>query len=137
MFSSLLVVFLMLNAVACGISSDWREVRDNLKDAHFSVLTASTDELIEDSLDSFYLDTIVDADDVECMLSAYSADDEIIIIVFCKDKDSAKDIYDFVDENYKDIEEELELDELEDVEYDINGKVVYLGTKSAIKAAKG
>ncbi len=137
LFSTLLVALMMVSAVACGISDDWREVRDNLKDAHFEVETASTDKIIEASLKEFGLNYTADAEDIECMMIAASADEEFIVIVFCKETDIAKDIYDFVDENIDELEEEFDLEDLDDFEYDRNGTVVYLGTKGAIDAAQG
>ncbi len=135
MLTAIMSVVIVLTVCACGMSSDWREVRDNLKDEHFEVQTASTDEYIEEYLSDYYLNSVADVDDVECLLIAYSADGEMLVAVFCKDKDVAKDLYDFVDENIGDFEEELGLED-KDIEFDRDGTVVYLGTEDAIKAAK-
>ena len=126
--SAVLVCILMVGCVfalaSCGgPNKDPKKAAEALEDAKYMV--ELEDEFEEDSK-------------IEAMIEAFSEDGKnFVSIVYYADADDAKEAYDEAKENLDDMKELYkELGIEADIEIGKSGKVVWMGTKDAIKAAK-
>ena len=129
MCSFMLILMVALSATACGISNNYERVEEKLDDEGYTVYTLKGSSKIEAALNSLGMDA--DPDDIECVMTAEDGDEFIYLVFFEKTK-AAKEFY----EDFESDGEEL-LDYM-DVNGEVgrDGKVVYMGTKRAIKDAK-
>lgn len=118
-------------STAC-INSNWRRVKDKLEKEGYEVENTTSEYIIK-----FYLEELgiyIDADEVECAMTAEKGD-KFIYILFCESfsaaRDAKKDAKDFLE-----LLIEEDSSEFEDYKVGRDGKVVYFGHKDAIKAAK-
>ncbi len=123
-----LVLVMMLGAlVSCGApNADPEKAEEALEDAGYEV-----------SVDSKLAPAAYKAmgvDGVDCVLSAINLDEDEEGILFVVYFDEAADAKEAFEDIKKDAEEEME-DE-EDFVCKRSGKMIYYGTKNAVKAAK-
>ena len=126
-----LVAIMMCSAlVACslfGPNSDPEKAKEALEDADYEVLYASN------AVEAVFLGGWYDG--CEAAIAA-GKDDEAIWIWYFEDKDDAADAW---EKGLKDYAEEIE-EEAKEEDVDVvvkkSGKMIYIGTKAAVKAAK-
>lgn len=114
-----LIMSVALFASCAAPNKDPEKAKEALEDADYEVL------LLDEGLDAFY-------EGLEAYLMAEDEDgEEVIIIYYFKDSAAAKDAWEEV---------EKEVEEMKEEEPDLiakqSGKMIYIGTKDAIKAAK-
>ena len=132
-----MIACLTLSMSGC-MSNDWAKVRDKLVNKGYSINTETTDAgEIGEFLSDFYVNDyaiIVDPVDISCVLTATNSA-KMIVIVFCKDNNSAKR----VSQSFKSDKIKL-CSELgvysKDYKTGKSGKVVYFGHKDAVRTAK-
>ena len=67
---------------------------------------------------------------------ATNADGETVLIVYCKDANSAKKVNEISRKLYDEVKKnDKENDTKTDIRSGMSGKVVYIGTKAGVKAA--
>ena len=130
--ATLMLVSIAMFATGCGISDDWKETRDKLVDAGFDVTTATSPYSIESYVED--LGMSVDGDDVECVMIAFKGK-QTIVIAFCKDKATAKDLVKQAEDFESDFADMIDVSR-DKIEIGRDGKVAYMGHKEAVKAAK-
>lgn len=122
-----LVLVVMLGALAScgGPNADPEKAEDALKDNDYEVIVADDKVSL-----AFY-----GLDNLECVITAYSEEDEddAIMIFYFEEKEDADEAFD--SEIFEELIEEAE-EEDEDIVVKKSGKMIYIGTKNAIKAAK-
>ena len=122
-----LVLVMMLACLAScfgGPNADPEKAEEALEDNDYEVMVVD-----EKAALAFY-----GLDNLECVVSASSEDeDDGIVIFYFEEKEDAKDAFD--SKIFEELAEEAE-DELDDVVVKQSGKMIYIGTKNAIKAAK-
>ena len=74
-------------------------------------------------------------DGLEAYVAAFDDDENAVFIYYFKDKDAANDAWDEIEEEIKELEEEAKEEDVEIVSKK-SGKMIYFGTKDAVKAAK-
>ena len=113
----MLAVFMVMTFASCGLFGlDLDKVEDRLDKKDYEVGSYSFDG--------------------NTYLNAYDDDDNVFIAVEYDDKDDAKDAYDELKENWDDMAEEAEEEDLK-VTYGKKGNVVYYGTVKGVKDALG
>jgi len=128
----MLITCFALFGTACRINKDWRDVEEKLIDENYEVQATTSETYIEYYLEDFNLDDF--AKDVECVMMAEKGS-KCIFIVFCEDRATAKDIKSEAEDMVEDVADMMDIDE-DDLKLGRDGKVVYLGHKDAVKAAK-
>ncbi len=126
---SLALVAVLLGAalVSCGgPNADPEKAAEALKEADYLVTT--TDSKIGVAA----AEEIYDIENLDCIVNAIAKGNAIKIFYF-EDAASARDAYDEMED---DIDEILEDIEEKDVVAKCSGKMVYFGTKQAVKDAK-
>lgn len=119
---ALLAVMLCAMLVACGgPNKDPEKAKEALEDADYTVIFN----------DGGFVGDYLLPDGAEATIIATKGDDEYISIVYYEDADAANDAW----EDAKEEAEELE-DEYEDIVYKKSGKIIYIGTKQAVKDAQ-
>lgn len=130
--ATLMLVSIAMFATGCGISDNWRETFSELADAGYDVYRTTDAYEIEENIE--YFDMYVDGDSVECIIEAYRGK-QAIFIVFCKDKETAKDLVNQAEDSIYEFADLFEISKSK-IEIGRDGTVAYIGTKDAIKAAK-
>ncbi len=131
--SAILVCILMVGCVfalaSCGgPNKDPEKAKAALEDAEYTVRFSDDEKVLDD--------------DVEAQIIAFDKDGNYISIIYCADKDAAKDAYEEaeedIDEMKKELAKMLNLEEGKEIDLELgkSGKIVWAGTKDAIKAAK-
>ena len=126
--SAVLVCILMVGCVfalaSCGgPNKDPKEAKKALEDAEYTV------NLVDGEL--------AKAAKCEAVINAFNKDGDRITIMYFLESADAKDAYDEAKDELKELEEAAkEADEEFNYEVGKSGKVVWMGTKDAIKAAK-
>ena len=123
-----LVLVMMLSCLAScfgGPNADPEKAEEALKDNDYDVLVVDEKVAL-----AFY-----GLDNLECVITASSEEDEDdgIIIFYFEEKEDAKDAFD--SEIFEELAEEAK-EEMDDVVVKQSGKMIYIGTKNAVKAAK-
>ena len=122
---SLVAVLMCATLVSCGgPASDPDKAAEALEDADYVVIKA------DDKISLATYDAL-GVDDLECVITAFNEDEEGIVIFYFEDKDAANDAWEAIEE----IAEEA-AEEEEDLVIKKSGKMIYYGTKQAIKDAK-
>ena len=127
-----LVLVMMLACLAScfgGPNADPEKAEEALEDNDYVVIVA------DDKISLGLMGLGEDIDNLECVITAYNEDDEddAIVIFYFEDKEDADEA--FKSDILKDMAEEAE-EENDDVVFKKSGKMVYIGTKNAVKAAK-
>ncbi len=118
----LLAVMLCAMLVACGgPNKDPEKAKEALEDAGYTVVF-NDGGLIGDHLLP---------DGAEATLTAIKGDDEYIAIVYYEDAEAANDAWEDAKEDAEELKEEYE-----DIVYKKSGKIIYIGTKQAVKDAQ-
>lgn len=119
---ALLAVMICTMLVACGgPNKDPEKAKEALEDAGYTVIF-NDGGLIGDHLLP---------DGAEATLTAMKGDDEYISIVYYEDAEAANEAWEDAKEDAKELEEEYE-----DIVYKKSGKIIYIGTKQAVKDAQ-
>ena len=119
---ALLAVMICTMLVACGgPNKDPEKAKEALEDAGYTVVF-NDGGLIGDHLLP---------DGAEATLTAMKGDDEYISIVYYEDAEAANEAWEDAKEDAKELEEEYE-----DIVYKKSGKIIYIGTKQAVKDAQ-
>ena len=125
---SLVMVMMLGLLVSCGgPNSDPKKAKEALEDADYEVIYASN-ELEAAFMGGWY-------DGCEAVILASNEDDEGIYIWYFEEKDDADDAWEDIEEFAKELQEEAE-DEDIDLIIKKSGKMIYVGSKQAIKDAK-
>ena len=121
------VIGMALTLVSCGApKKDPKKAKEALEDNGYSVTLLENESL-----------SVINTKGLEAYIFAYDEGDEQIYIYYFEDKASAKEAYESFEEEYKSLKAAYE-----SVGKDYNfklgksGKMIWLGTKEAIKAAK-
>lgn len=123
---ALVTVFMCLTLVSCGgPNSDPEKAEAALKDAGYTAI------LTEHKID---IDGI-GFDGLEYSINAFKGTDEYLIVYYFEDKDAANDAWDEIKDEVDELKEAAK-DEEFDIVIEKSGKMIYYGTKDAIKAAK-
>ena len=124
---ALLTVMICAMLVACGgPNANPDKAEKSLEKAGYEV--AHADDKVEAALMGGWYDGCTD-------VILASKDDDGIYIWYFEDKDSANDAWEKIEKFAEEMNEEAEEDDL-DIVCKKSGKVIYLGTKQAIKDAK-
>ena len=112
---------------ANGPNSDYEKAAEALEDADYEVQVIDDDE---------YLD-YVGVDGLVAFVYASNDDEDMISIYYFDDEDDMLDAYEDLKDDFDEAKEQAE-EEGEDFDYVIgkSGKMIWLGTEAAIKAAK-
>lgn len=122
---ALVAVMMCAALVSCGgPASDPDKAAKALEDADYIVVKA-------DDKVSLALYETMGVKKLECVITAYNEDEEGIVIFYFEDKAAANDAWETIEEEAK----EATKDE-EDIVIKKSGKMIYYGTKQAIKDAK-
>ena len=123
----LVVVFATLTLASCGAapSSNPEKAEAALEKKGYNV------EVYDDAFTLGIYAAMLGTDDIECVVRGNDKDDknESVIIFYFGDKDD-------VDAAWDAVEELAEENENEDIIIKKSGKMIWMGTKKAIKAAK-
>lgn len=135
MIAAMLMAVMAVSLCSCGIPSNPEKAKANLEkngyamDATVSTVTVKTVFTAKYGL-SFL-------DKVETVIFAVDKETgkENVLIIYCKDADSAKTVNGDIKEIYNSIKESAkENDEKADVKSGKSGNVVYIGTSAGVKA---
>ena len=114
---ALVAVTLCLTLTSCfGPAKDPADAKSALEDAGYLVVKVDTDLLLPDGVEATVLGT---------------TDDDYILITYYEDSDAVNEAWDDAQEDAKDLEEKYE-----DIVCKKSGKMIYIGTKQAVKDAK-
>ena len=103
--------------VSCGApNSDPKKAKEALEDAGYIVVLVDSAILLPDG--------------VKASLTAYK-DGEYLVVTYYDDKDVLNDAWDKAEDEAKELEEEYE-----DIVCKKSGKMIFIGTKQAVKDAK-
>ena len=133
----MLISMMAISFVSCGVPSDPAKAKANLEGEGYKVILEQVD-----------LGDLGAAlgDKTEATLSAIKGE-ELVTITWYKNADDAKAAYEKLEETYKKAKEELKKMEdgeakdaakamLDNAAFGRSGKIVWTGTKAAVKAAK-
>ena len=128
LFTLSIVLVMMLSCLAScfgGPNADPDKAEEALEDNDYTVVVTDNDVAL-----AFY-----GLDNLECVITAFSEDDEddAIMIFYFEEKEDADEAFD--SEVFEELAEEAEEDN-EDVVVKKSGKMIYIGTKNAVKAAR-
>lgn len=101
--------------VACAPASKPENAKKALEDAGYEVIL--NDKLLPDG--------------IEAMIIAFKGDDNYIAITYYEDKDALNEAWDEAKDGAKELEEEYK-----DIVCEKSGKMIYMGTKQAVKDAR-
>ena len=126
---SLIAVMMCLALVSCGgPNSDPKKAKDSLEDAGYEVLYASN------KVEAVFLGGWYDG--CEAAIMASNEDDEAVWIWYFEEKEDAEKAWEDGLEKYADELKEEAKEEDVDLVGKQSGKMIYIGTKKAINAAK-
>ncbi|MBR2070116.1 MAG: hypothetical protein IJ981_01690 [Clostridia bacterium] len=139
LLTTLVLTFVMVFAVGCGIETDWNKATEKFVKKGYEVGLGTEYSDIRYTLSAFSL--YVSPSNVDCILTADDEfEDELIFIFYCKDAATAEEIHERIDRNSslimgfaKTAGNSVSSD---DVLYACDGSIFYIGTKKAIKIAK-
>ena len=128
LFTLSIVLVMMLSCLAScfgGPNADPDKAEEALEDNDYTVVVTDNDVAL-----AFY-----GLDNLECVITAFSEDDEddAIMIFYFEEKEDADEAFD--SKVFEELAEEAEEDN-EDVVVKKSGKMIYIGTKNAVKAAR-
>ncbi len=119
---ALLTVMICTMLVACGgPNKDPEKAKEALEDADYTVIFN----------DGGFIGDHLLPDGAEATIIATKGDDEYISIVYYEDAEAANEAWEDAKEEAKELEEKYE-----DIVYKKSGKVIYIGTKQAVKDAQ-
>lgn len=119
---ALLAVMMCTALVACGgPNKDPEKAKEALEDAGYTVVLN----------DGGLLGDMALPEGAEATLSAFKGDDEFIMVVYYEDTDALNDAWEEAQEEAEELQEEYE-----DIVCKKSGKMIYMGTKQAVKDAK-
>lgn len=130
----MLIACFAIMSTACKIDQDWMDVEEKLLSKRYTVeCVTDVDDIKQIAEDG---ESEVKAEDIECIMIAIKGT-KFIAIVFCYYEDTAEILYDeAVDEKVdREIARELRI-KSDDIEYGVDGRVVYVGLKDAVKDVK-
>lgn len=132
--ATMLLAVMAVTLCSCGVPSDPEKAKANLEKNSYTVskeiaTTAVKTVTVVSYGVSFY-------NNVETALWGVNADGENVLIVYCKDSDSAGKVNDIIKSVYDNIKSsDKENGTKTDVKSGKSGKVVYIGTNAGVKAA--
>ena len=119
---ALLTVMICAMLVACGgPNADPEKAKEALEDAGYTVILN----------DGGLLGDLGLPKGAEATLTAFKGDDEYISVIYYEDKDALNDAWEDVKKDAEELKEEYE-----DIVLKKSGKMIYFGTKQAVKDAK-
>ena len=134
MLAAMLIAITAVTVCSCGVPSDPAKAKENLKKNGYTPDETIATAVIKSVTTLEY--GISFFDKVESSLWAVNADGETVLIVYCKDSDSAKKVNKISKSIYDKVKEkDKENDTKTDIKSGMSGKVVYIGTKAGVKAA--
>ncbi len=116
---ALVAVFACVTLASCslgGPNADPKKAKEALEDNDYTVLLVDSELLLPD--------------DVEATLTAYNGD-EYIFITYYEDAEAANEAWEKAEDEAEELKEKYE-----DLVLKKSGKMIYMGTKEAVKAAK-
>ena len=134
MLAAMLIAITAVTVCSCGVPSDPAKAKENLKKNGYAVddtiATADIKVVTLVPYGATFPQNIVSS------LWATNADGETVLIVYCKDADSAKKVNEISRKLYDEVKKnDKENDTKTDIRSGMSGKVVYIGTKAGVKAA--
>ena len=134
MLAAMLIAITAVTVCSCGVPSDPAKAKENLKKNGYAVddtvVTAAIKVVTLVPYGATFPQNIVSS------LWATNADGETVLIVYCKDADSAKKVNEISRKLYDEVKKkDRENDTKTDIRSGMSGKVVYIGTKAGVKAA--
>ena len=134
--AAILVAVTAIMFVSCGIPSDPAKAQSNLEKNGYSVDTTWSLALVQGAV-------LVDggtsaSGNVSNVIYASNDDGESVLIVYFKDTSTAKNYLSKIKDWYKQATEDNKDEEQKDSDTQSgrSGKVLYIGTKAAVKAVK-
>lgn len=119
---ALLTVMICAMLVACGgPNADPEKAKEALEDAGYTVVLNDGGLLGDFALPK----------GAEATLTAFKGDDEYISVIYYEDKDALNDAWEDVKKDAEELKEEYE-----DIVLKKSGKMIYFGTKQAVKDAQ-
>ena len=134
--AAILVAVTAIMFVSCGIPSDPEKAQSNLEKNGYSVDTTVAATIVKGAV---LIDGGVSAQgNVSSVIYASNDDGESVLIVYFKDTSTAKNYLSKIKDWYKQATEDNKDEEQKDSDTQSgrSGKVLYIGTKAAVKAVK-
>ena len=133
-----MVAVLMVGVLAaCAPNKDPKKAAQKLKDADYTVTSVTKGSTVDDL--AIAAAELVLGEGIEAIVTGYKAvkdeDDEMIAIYYFDTSDHAKDAFEKVKKEIEEDEKEDKSENKKEVVVKRSGKMVYGGTKAAIKAA--
>lgn len=133
--SAMLLVVMAVSLCSCGIPSDPEKAKSNLTSKEYVVDTTVSAAAVKTYFTTKYGYSFFG--NINSVLYAISNDGkENVLIIYCKDDDSAKKVNGDIKELYKSVCDAAKENGNEaDAKSGKSGKVVYIGTSAGVKAA--
>lgn len=127
---SLVMIMMLGLLVSCagGPNSDPKKAKEALEDADYEVVHANN------AAEAFFLGGWYDGCE-DVILAINEEEEELIYIWYFEEKDDAEDAWEDIEEFAEELKEEAEEEDI-DLVVKKSGKMIYVGTKKAVKAAK-
>ena len=136
MIAAMLMAVMAVSLCSCGIPSDPEKAKANLEKNGYAMDTTLSTVTVTGIFTAKYgVDFFGNIDKVIFAVDKETGNDNVLII-YCKDAESAKKVNGDIKELYGKIKEAAkENDENADVKSGKSGNVVYIGTSAGVKAA--
>lgn len=136
MIAAMLMAVMAVSLCSCGIPSDPEKAKANLEKNGYAMDTTVSTVTVKTIFTVKYGTTFLDKVDTVVFAVDKETGKENVLIIYCKDADSAKTVNGDIKEIYKSIKDSAkENDEEADVKSGKSGNVVYIGTSAGVKAA--
>jgi len=136
MIAAMLMAVMAVSLCSCGIPSDPEKAKANLEKNGYAMDTTVSTVTVKTVFTFKYGATFLDKVDTVIFAVDKETGKENVLIIYCKDAESAKKVNGDIKELYGKIKEAAkENDENADVKSGKSGNVVYIGTSAGVKAA--
>lgn len=136
MVAAMLMVVMTVSLCSCGIPSDPEKAKANLEKNGYAMDTTVSTVTVKTVFTAKYGLSFLDKVDTVIYAVDKETGKENVLIIYCKDADSAKTVNGDIKDLYKSIKDAAkENDEEADVKSGKSGNVVYIGTSAGVKAA--
>lgn len=136
MIAAMLMAVMAVSLCSCGIPSDPEKAKANLEKNGYAMDTTVSTVTVKTIFTVKYGTSFLDKVDTVVYAVDKETGKESVLIIYCKDADSAKTVNGDIKEIYKSIKDNAKENDSEaDVKSGKSGNVVYIGTSAGVKAA--
>lgn len=134
--AAMLMAVMAISLCSCGIPSDPEKAKANLEKNGYAMDTTVSTATVKTVFTTKYGLSFLDKVDTVIFAVDKETGKENVLIIYCKDADSAKTVNGDIKEIYKSIKDNAKENDSEaDVKSGKSGNVVYIGTSAGVKAA--